>query len=95
MTDHIGKAEVLLEEARLSKTGSDVEASRQLQALAHATIAAAEQQRIANRIALAGMTHANGSRVGAVGGMETAIFDYGENEFSVLLKPEIRDGLGL
>lgn len=95
MTDYIAEAESAYVDAVHAKTGTDIENSRQLQALVAATIAVAKQQRIANRIALANMTHADGSRIGSVGGMETAIFNYGERESSVVLKPEIRDGLGL
>jgi len=49
---HRKAAEELLAEAVLSKTGSDVESSRQVQALVHATLEVAAQLRVANLIAL-------------------------------------------
>lgn len=50
MDDHKMRAEQLLAEAVQSVTGSDVESSRQVQALVHATLFLAEQQRIANEL---------------------------------------------
>lgn len=42
-------------DALAARTGSDVEVSRQMQALVHATLEMAEQQRIANLIAYGNM----------------------------------------
>ena len=48
MSAHKVKAEELLMDALAARTGSDIESSRQVQALVHATLELAEQQRIAN-----------------------------------------------
>lgn len=87
--NHKAEAERLLDEAKNNQTGSIVENSRQMQALVHATLAVAEQQRIANLIALGSYQHADGSRpfqsfVAVPSGM-----------YSMALDADIRDGLGL
>lgn len=54
MADHKARAEELLAEALESRTGTEVEASRQNQAMVHAMLAVAEQLRVANVIAATG-----------------------------------------
>lgn len=64
-------------------------------AQAQATLALVEQQRIANRIAIANFSFADGSR-GYIGTVQGAIFDYPESQHgTATLKPEIAEGLGL
>lgn len=83
MSDHKAKAEELLAEAVHAKTGSDIESSRQLQALVHATLEVAEQQRIANLIAF---MDAEGGPYKDINNIEGA---------RGLALEQIREGLGL
>ena len=66
------------------------------EALAHATLALVEQQRIANLIALAEHAHKRfGNFAGEAGGMGT-LFAYGETEASNMqIRVGIREALGL
>lgn len=83
MTDHKTIAEILLNEATQQPTGSEVESSRQMQALVHATLFAGEQKRIANLIAAT-----------AENGISTNTADWGFENWHDLMR-HVRTGLGL
>ena len=89
MTDHKAEAEILLADAARQLTGSEVESSRQMQALVHATLFAGDQQRIANLIALA--AHEPGNREALWRG----VISKPTGPDGLELTAEIRAGLGL
>lgn len=61
----------------------------------HATLALAEQQRIANLIALADLADRKYGNYAGTGGL-TAVFEYGDTlESNMRLRPEIADALGI
>jgi len=84
VTDHKTSAEILLAEAAQQPTGSEVESSRQMQALVHATLFAGEQQRLANVIAA----------INEYNGISTNTTDWGFENWHAVMR-YIRSGLGL
>lgn len=85
--DHATEAKELLE------AGRDFDIRK---AQVHATLALAEQQRLANLIALASHSHARwGNYAGEAGGMGV-LFSYGETELANMrIRDDIREALGL
>lgn len=103
--DHAEEAVTWLKNAKSAQASSEPYNEQLATAYAgiaqgHATLALVEQQRIANRIALASTVAAvemkymqHGCRDHLLGG--TGLFDHTINPEEALLKPEIKEGLGL
>lgn len=87
--DHAAEARARIAEAkRQSHLGQDAEAIATL-AVAEATLALVEQQRVANLIALGTARHANGSPI------KSSALTYPIGTWSAAVHPEILEALGI
>ena len=96
--DHISEAQRYLNDLKTLE-GQHLELDMHM-AQVHATIALVEQQRIANRIALATTIASvemeykqNGCRAHLAG--DTGLFNYTQSPDGASLKPEIKEALGI